>query len=594
MIGFLHPWLLAALPAVALPLVLHLLARREPPTVSFPATRYLQSATAEHQRRLRLRHWLLLLLRMLIILALVLAAAGPTLPLRQIPGHAPSALVIVLDNSASSGAVSGGTPELASLARAARNALGHATAEDALWLLPADGRPRRGDARQLAAMLDSIEPDPRRLDLGAAVTLAGQTLRGDARPGSILILSDVQASAVSAAASAAPLIVGRPDAPPPANHGVMSLDPGAQPWTRDGGKIVVGVTGDSSASVPVTLRAGRSLVREVLVRAGDSVSVPLPAPSSGWYLVSAELAPDELRLDDRRESVLRVAPVAAVACDRTDRFLAIACDVLQQNHRLVPGSDITLGTLGRGRSIVLPPDDPARLGALNRALAQRGSGWRFGELRLDATTTDSGALLGRHRVSRRYTLVPGGSGRTGVVATAGGEPWAVRSRDLVLLGSRLDSAWTDLPLSTEFMPFMDRLVNRVIRGELAMLATPVGDAVPLPDVVTEVRQGDRRWKVEGGDYFTPSLLGAYYLLAGGDTVGALTAGIDPRESQLRRATDADLRRLWRGARITTPDQAADAAFSAGARADLRGPLLWLAVVAALIEVLIATVKRPAA
>ena len=36
MIGFLHPWALAGLAAAAIPVLLHLLARREPPTVVFP------------------------------------------------------------------------------------------------------------------------------------------------------------------------------------------------------------------------------------------------------------------------------------------------------------------------------------------------------------------------------------------------------------------------------------------------------------------------------------------------------------------------------------------------------------------------------
>ena len=81
MIGFLHPWALVGLAAAAIPVLLHLLARREPPTVVFPAVRYLITTTREHQRRLKLQHLLLLLLRTLLIVALVLAAAGPTLPL---------------------------------------------------------------------------------------------------------------------------------------------------------------------------------------------------------------------------------------------------------------------------------------------------------------------------------------------------------------------------------------------------------------------------------------------------------------------------------------------------------------------------------
>ena len=591
MIGFLHPWMLAALPAVALPLLLHLLARREPPTVAFPAVRYLRTATAEHQRRFRLQHWLLLLLRMLLILALVLAASGPTMQLAGVPGHAPGALVVILDNSASSGAMVGGTPQLESLVRAGRRALARATPEDGVWLVPADGRPRRGSAASLESVLDSLTVLPTRLDLGVAISLANEILADDARPGEILLLSDLQATAVTAAPMRAPLIVARPSEAPPANRGVVRVDAGPQPWTREGGRLTVAVAGDSSAPLAVAVRLGSGPPRETLVRPGDSVSVPLASGSDGWFVASAELAPDEFRLDNRGETAVHVAPVASVRCDRSDRYLAAACDVLQANHRIVAGNGISLGRLGPGPSIVMPPADAAELGAINRQLQQRGSEWRFGSLRLDAITTDSGALLGTHRVARRYGLETAGSGRTAVLVTAGGTPWAVRSGDIVLLGSRLDPAWTELPLSAEFMPFMDRLLNRAVRGEISLIAASAGAPSALPDQTTEVRRGDRQWTVEGGDFFTPASLGAYFLLAGTDTIGALVAAVDPRESQLRRAGNDEVRRVWPGARLVPLDDVGDAAFSSAARADLRGPLLWLALAAGAGEVLIASTRR---
>ena len=145
MIAFLHPWVLAGLVAAAIPILLHLLARREPPTVVFPAVRYLVSTTREHQRRLKLQNWLLLLLRTLLIVLLVLAAAAPTLPQSGVPGHAPTALVLVLDNSPSSGAVVEGSPQLHQLQEAARRVLARSNPDDALWLITADGIPRRGD-----------------------------------------------------------------------------------------------------------------------------------------------------------------------------------------------------------------------------------------------------------------------------------------------------------------------------------------------------------------------------------------------------------------------------------------------------------------
>jgi len=55
----------------------------------------------------------------------------------------------------------------------------------------------------------------------------------------------------------------------------------------------------------------------------------------------------------------------------------------------------------------------------------------------------------------------------------------------------------------------------------------------------------------GGGVFRPTEPGAYYLLAGEDTVGAISANIDPRESLLAPASDAQVRRLWRDSRVVS-------------------------------------------
>jgi len=592
MIGFLHPWALAGLAAAAIPVLLHLLARREPPTVVFPAVRYLITTTREHQRRLKLQHLLLLLLRTLLIVALVLAAAGPTLPRSGVAGHAPSALVLVVDNSASSGVVVAGTPRLTQLQAAARRVLARATPDDALWLLAADGVPRRGGRETLLDQVAALPVSSRRLDLGAALAVAGEVLASESRPGEISLLTDLQASAVSPADLKVPLVVGRPDDPPPANVGIARLETGPQPWGSDGGRLTVSLVGDSGGGTPVSARLGTRPARQALAHVGGSVVLTIPGVPSGWWSADAELDPDELRLDDRRMAVVRVAPVARVDWDSSSRFVAAACEVLQSNRRIARGNEVTLGRLARGSSIVQPPDDPAALGALNRALAARGVSWRYGGPIIEPATTDSGPLVGRVRVLRRYRIESAESGRTGVLATvAGGAPWLVRSGDVVLLGSRLDPAWTDLPVSAGFMPFMDALVNRLARGEVSVADGAPGDAVPLPDLVTEVRQGERDWQVEGGGVFRPSDPGAYYLLAGPDTVGAITANIDPRESLLAPASDGQVRRLWKGARVVSLAGAGDAAFSAATRGDLRGPLLWAALLLALAEMALASLWR---
>lgn len=592
MIGWLHPWALAALAAALIPLLLHLVTRRDPPVVIFPAIRYLVAATREHQHRLRLRHWLLLLIRTVLILALVLASAGPSLPRRSAgASHAPTALVMILDNSLSSGAVAGGTPVLATLVHAGRAVLDRATPEDQLWLITADGNPRRGDRGALALVLDSLTATDRRLDLGEAVRSAGALLAADQHPGEIVLISDLQASALSPAEVRQPLLVIRPTEPAPVNVGIATLDPGPLPWTGESGHLRLELTGDSTHPVPVTASLGNRPPRQLLATAGSPAELTLPAGLPGWSVVTTRLEPDELRADDSREVAVRIARPARVSCASGETYLTAACAALAAGGRFGAGSDVSLGSLGPGASVVVPPMDPALLGALNRALDARGVGWRFGALTAVETQTDSGSWLGRTAVSKRYTLVSTGSGRTGVLATVDQQPWMVRGEGVVLVGSRFDPSWTRLPLEADFVPLIDALANRLARTPIWLLDIAPGDPVLLPDPTTRIVMGTTTWPVEGGAAFRPPRLGLYYLLAGADTIGALTANPDPRESRLARASDAEVQGDWPAARLGTPAEAGSRAFAGAARADLRGPLLWLALCCALVEVGLASLRR---
>ena len=104
---FLAPLYLLLGAAAAVPLLLHLLRRNIATRVDFPAARYLQRAEQEHSRSLRIRNLLLMLLRVLLILALAVAAARPFVSGFGV-GHGPTAIAVVLDNSLSTTAVSGG------------------------------------------------------------------------------------------------------------------------------------------------------------------------------------------------------------------------------------------------------------------------------------------------------------------------------------------------------------------------------------------------------------------------------------------------------------------------------------------------------
>jgi hypothetical protein len=257
-------------------------------------------------------------------------------------------------------------------------------------------------------------------------------------------------------------------------------------------------------------------------------------------------------------------------------------EVLAADGRIRSGEGIRLGGLGPGMSVVVPPPDPAQIGAVNRALAARGVAWHLGSLVVAAGRTDSNAFLPtREAIAQRVTLESGGSGE--VLVTVDGAPWLVRSGEVLLLGSRLDPAWTALPFSAGFVPFIDAVLTRASRGEPATADLVVGEAFRIPERVNAIVHEGRRESVVAGSSWRAAASGNYLLLAGSDTVAALSARVDPRESQLTRATDGTIASLWGKVTTTDLDRGAGRAFALTGRGDLRGPLLALALCCALVE-----------
>jgi hypothetical protein len=76
--AFVNLSLLAGGIFVAIPVVLHLIMRQRPKPMVFPALRFIQQRRIANQRRLQLRHWLLLALRCLAIGLVALALARPS------------------------------------------------------------------------------------------------------------------------------------------------------------------------------------------------------------------------------------------------------------------------------------------------------------------------------------------------------------------------------------------------------------------------------------------------------------------------------------------------------------------------------------
>ncbi len=138
-----------------------------------------------------------------------------------------------------------------------------------------------------------------------------------------------------------------------------------------------------------------------------------------------------------------------------------------------------------------------------------------------------------------------------------------RTGNIVLLGSRLDTTWTALPAAPGFVPFVDALVNRIVRGEAEVAA-----AEGAPRVEFSVR--------------------------GADTIGATVFGPDPRESDLTPAPAA-LAATALGGRdrteVLSDARFAAELFSGTRRADGSAFLLVLALLLAATELGVATRTR---
>ena len=100
---FLQPILLWGLPAALLPVVIHLLNRLRFRSVKWAAMMFLIAATRSSTKRARLRHYLLLLCRVLVVLLFILALSRPTVGgwLGGTMAGAPDTVIILLDRSAS-------------------------------------------------------------------------------------------------------------------------------------------------------------------------------------------------------------------------------------------------------------------------------------------------------------------------------------------------------------------------------------------------------------------------------------------------------------------------------------------------------------
>ena len=216
--NFLNPFLLFGLAAAALPILIHLFTRRRPREVSFPSLEFLTEVHHSEIRRLKLKQWLLLLLRTLAVAMIVLAMSRPALRGSLGPHrNASTTVVALIDVSGSMGAAaraggvsgagagSGATATLGDQARSVvSDLLSTLAASDELLLVPYDSQPHpltngpSSDQPRLRSALRSIVPGAAGTDHERALVFAASALaQSHALNRELFWISDFQTSGLS-------------------------------------------------------------------------------------------------------------------------------------------------------------------------------------------------------------------------------------------------------------------------------------------------------------------------------------------------------------------------------------------------------------
>jgi hypothetical protein len=196
---FLAPFILAGLLAIGLPIWLHRVARANPTQFPFASHMFLEQSETQRTAKRTLRYLLLLAARILLLILLILAFAGPLVSPDVVPERTSTARLhaIVIDSSMS---MQYGERWQRALDEA-ESVIAAARSGDRLMLVSAAGRRIQvlheptNDAGALRAQLHTLKAGAERLDYGLLMTTSKAWIGEPRMPAQIHLISDLQASA---------------------------------------------------------------------------------------------------------------------------------------------------------------------------------------------------------------------------------------------------------------------------------------------------------------------------------------------------------------------------------------------------------------
>jgi len=179
---FLQPWMLAALPVIALPIIIHLINQRRFQTIRWAAMMFLLAANRMSRGYARIRQWLILLFRTLALAGLIIAVSRPLASgwLGLAAGGQADTTIVLLDRSASMRQVGqGGMSKLDSGRQQLTRSLG--LLRSGRWVLidSANNRPIDIESPQALESLPETEPVSASADLPALLQSAYEYIRAN-------------------------------------------------------------------------------------------------------------------------------------------------------------------------------------------------------------------------------------------------------------------------------------------------------------------------------------------------------------------------------------------------------------------------------
>ncbi|MDE2876934.1 MAG: BatA domain-containing protein [Gemmatimonadota bacterium] len=264
--GFLTPLFLVGLAGLAVPVLIHLTRQEKGKSLGFPSLMFLRRIPFEETSRRRIRHWLLLVMRLAALGLLVAAFARPFVrggALASVGGPGPEEVVILLDRSYSMDLGD-------NWARAVDHAKGVAAAlrtQDRVSLVTFSETPHLlhrsiSDPARVAATLDTLRTGSLATRIGPAIKLARSTLAASERPRQrVVLISDFQRpgwrpdpdATLPAGVTLEPVVIGGENA---ANLALTDLELGRESaGNRE--RVTVSArlinTGDTESTTEVTL-----------------------------------------------------------------------------------------------------------------------------------------------------------------------------------------------------------------------------------------------------------------------------------------------------------------------------------------------------